>query len=140
MFQITETVALDEGELDWTFSRSGGPGGQNVNKVASKAQLSWALDASAAIAEAVKARLRKVHPGAITSDGRFLIVSQETRDQARNREICLEKLTAYIRAALVPPKTRRATKPTRSSKKRRVADKRLNSARKASRKPGTSDE
>ena len=140
MLQITETVALDDGEISWTFSRSGGPGGQNVNKVASKAQLSWALDASAAIADAVKARLRKAHPGAVTSDGSFQITSQESRDQARNRAICVEKLAEYIRAASVTPKTRRATKPTRSSKRRRVADKRQNSARKASRKPGQSDD
>ncbi len=140
MLQITETVALGDDEIGWTFSRSGGPGGQNVNKVASKAQLSWALDASPALSEAAKARLRKAHPSCVTLEGMFQITSQETRDQARNRELCIEKLTAYIREALVPSKPRFATKPTRSSKKRRVADKRQNSARKASRKPGKADE
>ena len=140
MLQITETVALGDDELSWTFSRSGGPGGQNVNKVASKAQLSWALAASAALSDAAKARLRKAHPSGVNTDGSFQITSQESRDQARNREICLEKLAEYIRDALVPPKPRFATKPTRSSKKRRVADKRQNSERKASRKPGKLDE
>jgi ribosome-associated protein len=140
VLQITETVALGDDEIGWTFSRSGGPGGQNVNKVASKAQLSWALEASPALTEAAKARLRKAHPSCVTLDGSFQITSQESRDQARNREICLEKLAEYIRAALVPPKARFATKPTRSSKKRRVADKRLNSERKASRRPGKMDD
>ena len=140
MLPITETVALGEGELSWTFSRSGGPGCQNVNKVASKAQLSWALDASPAIPETAKARLRKAHPSCVNSDGSFQVTSQESRDQARNREICLEKLAGYIRDALVPPKPRFATKPTRSSKKRRVADKRQNTVRKAARKPGASDD
>ena len=93
MLQITETVALADDEFTWTFSRSGGPGGQNVNKVASKAQLSWALDASPAIDGPSKARLRKAHPSCVTLDGFFLITSQESRDQTRNREICLEKLT-----------------------------------------------
>ncbi len=139
MLTITDAIALGDDELSWTFSRSGGPGGQNVNKVASKAQLSWNLDASAAVPIAAKARLRKAHPGSITLDGHFLITSQESRDQARNREICLEKLAEYIRTALVPPKPRYATKPTRSSKKRRVADKRQNSDRKQARKPGTWD-
>ena len=139
MLPITDTVALTDDELSWTFSRSGGPGGQNVNKVASKAQLSWFMDASAAIADPVKERMRKAHPSCVTQDGHFLITSQESRDQGRNRELCLEKLTAYLREALVPPKPRFATKPTRSSKRRRVADKRQNSDRKASRKPGESD-
>ncbi len=139
MLIIDDAIAIGDDELSWTFSRSGGPGGQNVNKVASKAQLSWFLDGNTTVSDAAKARLRKAHPGALTLDGHFLITSQETRDQARNREICLEKLTEYLRVALVPPKTRRATKPTKSSKKRRVADKRQNSDRKQARKPGTWD-
>ena len=139
MLQITETVALGDEEISWAFSRSGGPGGQNVNKVASKAQLSWFLDGSPAIPEAAKARLRKAHPSCVTLVGYFLISSQESRDQARNKELCLEKLADYIRTALVPPKPRHATKPTRSSKKRRVADKRQNSDRKQARKPGSWD-
>ncbi len=136
MLKITDIVAIADDEISWTFSRSGGPGGQNVNKVASKAQLSWALEASIAVTDPVKERLRKAHPGCVTLDGHFLITSQESRDQGRNRELCLEKLADYLRAALIPPKPRLATKPTRSSKRRRVADKRQNSDRKASRKPG----
>ncbi len=139
MLQITDTIAVADEEFTWAFSRSGGPGGQNVNKVASKAQLSWFLDGSAAISDAAKNRLRKAHPSCLTQEGYFLITSQETRDQARNREICLEKLAEYIRVALVPPKPRFKTKPTKSSKKRRVADKRQNSDRKEARKPGSWD-
>ncbi len=137
MLQITDAITINDDELSWTFSRSGGPGGQNVNKVASKAQLSWFLEGTSAVTDSVKDRLRKAHPSCLTLDGYFLITSQETRDQGRNKELCLEKLTEYLRTALVPPKPRFATKPTRSSKKRRVADKRLNSDRKARRNPGS---
>ena len=69
---------------------------------------------------AAKARLRKAHPSCVTLVGYFLIASQESRDQARNKELCLEKLADYIRTALVPPKPRHATKPTRASKERRI--------------------
>ncbi len=139
MLQITETIALGDDEITWAFSRSGGPGGQNVNKVASKAQLSWFLDGTAAIAEPVKARLKKAHPSCLTQEGYFLITSQESRDQGRNKEICLEKLAEYLLAASTPPKKRFATKPTKSSKSRRVADKRQNADRKENRKTGSWD-
>lgn len=139
MLQITETIALGDDEITWAFSRSGGPGGQNVNKVASKAQLSWFLDGTAAIAEPVKARLKNAHPSCLTQEGYFLITSQESRDQGRNKEICLEKLAEYLQTALTPPKKRFATKPTKSSKRRRVADKRQNADRKENRKPGSWD-
>jgi len=139
MLQITESIALGDDEITWAFSRSGGPGGQNVNKVASKAQLSWYLDGTAAIAEPVKTRLKKAHPSCLTQEGYFLITSQESRDQGRNKEICLEKLAEYLQTASIPPKKRFATKPTKSSKRRRAADKRQNADRKENRKLGSWD-
>jgi len=139
MLQITESIALGDDEITWAFSRSGGPGGQNVNKVASKAQLSWYLDGTAAIAEPVKTRLKKAHPSCLTQEGYLLITSQESRDQGRNKEICLEKLAEYLQTASIPPKKRFATKPTKSSKRRRAADKRQNADRKENRKLGSWD-
>lgn len=139
MLVINDAVAISDEEFTWTFARSGGPGGQNVNKVASKAQLAWNFAANSSVPPAVKKRLLEGHPNSLTQDGFFLVTAQETRDQGRNRELCLEKLAEYLRAALVPPKPRYATKPTRSSKKRRIADKKNNSDRKQARKPGSWD-
>jgi len=136
MLVITETVAIPDEELTWTYARASGPGGQNVNKVASKAILRWTLAANSSVPELAKARLRSKHPAHVTLEGEFLVTSQEYRDQERNRERCLEKLTAWILTALTPPKPRRPTKPTKSSQRRRVDDKKKQGARKASRKSG----
>jgi len=134
MLAITESIAIPDEELDWSFARSGGPGGQNVNKVASKAHLRWAIARNSSVPEIVKSRLCVAHPAQLTTDGEFLITSQEYRDQERNRERCVEKLVEWISAALVVPKPRVATKPSKASKRRRVAAKRKQGERKAGRK------
>lgn len=139
MLAVTDAISIPDEEFAWAFSRSGGPGGQNVNKVASKAELRWPLDASPSVPDAVKARLRAAHPARVTVDGEFLVTSQEYRDQERNRQRCLEKLAAMIRKAATPPKPRVKTKPSKSSQRRRVEGKRKTSARKASRRT-TGDE
>jgi ribosome-associated protein len=137
--RVSETIVIPDGELTWEYARSGGPGGQNVNKVASKATLRWALAASAAVPEAVKQRLRAAHPGRLAATGEFLVTSQEYRDQERNRERCEGKLAEMVRAALHPPKPRKKTKPTKGSKLRRLADKKLNSTKKTTRRGGWSE-
>src|ERR1700675_2585123 len=111
MFEITPTIAIPETEFTWSFARSGGPGGQNVNKVASKAVLRWHIAASSALPEEVKIRLALQQKRFFTQDGELFIMSQKYRDQERNRDDCLEKLRAIILQALVVPKARKKTRP-----------------------------
>ena len=130
---LTHPFPIPEAELSWSFARSGGPGGQNVNKVASKAILRWAFADSPSVPDAVKNRLRRAHPAHVTSEGDFLVTSQEYRDQDRNRTRCLDKLAAMLQAAATPPKARVKTKPSRSSQRRRVDGKKIQAAKKARR-------
>ncbi|HVK15889.1 MAG TPA: alternative ribosome rescue aminoacyl-tRNA hydrolase ArfB [Fimbriiglobus sp.] len=139
MLQITPAIAIPDAELSWAYARSGGPGGQNVNKVASKVVLRWALDASPSVPPAVKDRIRAAHPSYVTTDGDLLVTSEKFRDQGRNREDCLAKLAAMIRRAATPPKPRKPTKPTKGSKTRRLAAKKQQSERKAGRRPPGTD-
>jgi ribosome-associated protein len=135
VLRVTEAIAIPDGELSWTYARSGGPGGQNVNKVASKATLRWAMAASPSVAWAVKDRLRAAHPSYVTADGELLVTSEKYRDQGRNREDCLAKLAAMVRRAATPPKPRKPTRPTKGSKTRRLAAKRHQAERRAGRRP-----
>ncbi len=134
MIPITETLQIPESELSWSYARSGGPGGQNVNKVESKVLLRWGLAASLAVPDPVKDRIRSAHPSRLTVEGDLLVVSQRYRDQERNRQDCAEKLSEIVRLALTPPKPRRPTKPTWGSKQRRLSDKKKQGERKAGRK------
>ncbi len=134
MLHVTDAIAIPDEELVWAFARSGGPGGQNVNKVASKAVLRWAMAASPSVPPGVKDRLRAAHPSYVTAAGEFLVSSEKYRDRRRNREDCLQKLAAMVRRAAAPPRPRKATKPTRASKRRRLAEKRHRAERKALRR------
>ncbi len=136
MLEINAHLRLPDGELTWTFVRAGGPGGQNVNKVASKAVLRWNLAASASLPEDIKARLRARQANRITADGELILTSQRHRDQERNRQDCLDKLREMIAEAAKRPKTRRRTKPTRGSKERRLQAKKRRAATKAGRRGG----
>jgi ribosome-associated protein len=134
MLEVNDRIRIPDEEFSWSFVRSGGPGGQNVNKVASKAVLRWNLTASPSVPDDVKGRLYAQQRRRISSDGDLLLTSQRYRDQERNRLDCLEKLREMLRAAAVPPKARRKTKPTRGSRERRLADKRRRASLKASRR------
>jgi ribosome-associated protein len=136
MIAVTDSVTIPAAELCWEYARSGGPGGQNVNKVASKATLRWAVAASEAISPEAKARLRAAHPSHHTAEGEFLVTSQEFRDQERNRQRCEEKLAAMVLAALTPPKPRKKTKPSKASQRRRLDDKKRQAEKKSTRKSG----
>ena len=128
-------LEIPDTELEWTYVRSGGPGGQNVNKVASKAVLRWNAVATTALPDAVKARLLAQQAGRLTTEGDLLLTSQRYRDQERNRQDCLEKLRELVTAATVVPKVRKKKKPTRASKERRLATKKHRSEVKKQRKP-----
>ncbi len=134
MLTITPTLTIPDDEFAWTYVRAGGPGGQNVNKVSSKAVLRWNFDASPSIPPDIKARFRQREGGRITSTGDVLITSQRFRDQERNRQDCLEKLAALLQAAAVPPRRRKKTRPTKGSVERRLQAKKQRSGAKASRR------
>jgi ribosome-associated protein len=134
MLEVNDRIRIPDDEFSWMFVRSSGPGGQNVNKVASKAVLRWNVNASPSVPDDVKARLGQQQRRRITGDGDLLLTSQRYRDQERNRLDCLEKLTEMLRAATVIPKARRKTKPSRGAKERRLAEKRRRSGRKAERR------
>jgi ribosome-associated protein len=134
MLEVDATIAIPLEEFIWTYARSGGPGGQNVNKVESKAVLRWPMAASDRIEARVKARIRELFPSRVTDAGELVISSQEHRDRERNRDACLTKLAELIRRAAERPIPRRATKPTKGSKLRRLNAKKRESNRKANRK------
>lgn len=113
-----------EREIDWSAARSRGPGGQNVNKVASAALLTWDFSASSALSEEEKFLVREKLARRISQDQFLYLRSDESRDFPRNKQRCLEKLRELLNQALHRPKPRRATKPTRASKVRRKEGKR----------------
>ena len=130
---MTSTVTIPAEDLSWSAARSGGPGGQNVNKVASKVDLRFDLVGTRVLAPEAKDRLRALPGVRLDAEGRVLIVSQESRDQGANLEAARERLADLVRRALIRPKRRRATKPTRASKRRRIDDKRRTSEKKRGR-------
>jgi ribosome-associated protein len=134
MLAVNEQIRIPETEFAWSFVRSGGPGGQNVNKVASKAVLRWHLAASPSLPERVKLRLRARQRKRVTDAGELVLSSQRYRDQERNRADCLEKLRAMILDAAFEPKPRKETRPTRGSRERRLAQKRRRAGVKSARR------
>ncbi len=139
MLEITPQLSIPDEEFEWTYVRSGGPGGQNVNKVASKAVLRWNLADTPSLSDEVKARFRAQQANRVTVEGEVVLSSQRYRDQERNRADCLEKLRELILAATVRPKVRRKTRPTRGSKERRLQEKRRRSNTKTGRRDGGSE-
>jgi ribosome-associated protein len=127
-------VVIPAAELRWDFARSGGPGGQNVNKVATKVELRWAPGASSALSEADRERLLGRLAGRLTAEGDLIVTSSRTRDQSRNREDARRKLAALIAAALAEPKPRKKTVPSRAAIERRLREKQERSMLKSSRR------
>jgi ribosome-associated protein len=121
--EITPEVSIPDGDLTYAFVRASGPGGQNVNKVSSAVQLRFDMEGSTALSEPVKNRLRVLAGRRLTDDGAILIIARNQRSQEHNRREALERLADLVQRALVVPKTRRATKPTRASKERRLEGK-----------------
>jgi ribosome-associated protein len=134
MLFVPPNIRIADDELKFTFVRSSGPGGQNVNKVNSKAVLRWNVRASSGVADAVRQRFISRFGGRLTESGDLVLASQRFRDQKRNEDDCLEKLRAMLAAVAHPPKRRRKTKPTRASVERRKVQKRETSHKKQRRR------
>ena len=132
--RVGPTLTIPEDELHEAFSRSGGSGGQNVNKVSSKAVLHWDVLNSPSLPPDVRGRFVEAYPTRITKAGEIVIHSEEYRDQPKNIQACYDKLRQMIVAVLRPPKKRRPTKPTKGSKVRRLKEKKARSETKAGRR------
>jgi ribosome-associated protein len=123
MIRITDSISLDEREIEENFVRSTGPGGQNVNKLSTAVQLRFDVRRSPSLLPAVRARLERLAGRRLTTEGVLIIIAQRHRTQERNRQDARERLVDLIRRAAEPPRPRHATKPTLGSKRRRLEGK-----------------
>jgi len=140
MLVVNERLKIPLKELEFTFARSSGPGGQNVNKVNTKATLRWSVTTSPALSEAVRGRFCERYRRRITKEGDLIVTSQRFRDRGRNVADCLAKLRNMLAEAAVAPKRRKKTKPSKASLYRRKKDKLAISRKKQLRRDPTVDE
>jgi ribosome-associated protein len=117
---ITPDIAIPDDELEWKFIRSSGPGGQNVNKVASAVQLRFLLPINSSLPVGARNRLRRIAGQKINDDGTILISARSERSQDQNKRDALERLAELVKSAMIEPKIRKKTRPTKASKERRI--------------------
>ena len=134
MLVVDSQITIPLEELRFTFARSSGPGGQNVNKLNTKAVLRWAVTTSSRLAEDVRQRFLAKYRHRVTAEGELVIASQRFRDQRRNVQDCLEKLRAMLASVTTAPVRRKRTRPSRGSIERRLQSKRASSLKKSQRR------
>jgi len=138
--EVTERVRIPAHEVELSYARSGGPGGQHVNKTSSKVLLRWSPASSGALDEDERARVLTKLASRLTEEGELLLTSERHREQSRNVEDVVARLAAVVRAALERPRARRKTRPTTASKQRRLAAKRQRGDTKRKRRPPSAED
>ena len=139
LLAVNESVSIPRSELDVRVSRSSGAGGQHVNKTSSRVEIFWNILGSRALDEDQRTRLLGRLSSRLTSDGSIRVVASDMRSQTRNRELAEERLADLVRRALIVPKKRRATKPTKASREARLESKKRHSTKKAERRKKSFD-
>ncbi|MDP6466515.1 MAG: alternative ribosome rescue aminoacyl-tRNA hydrolase ArfB [Pirellulaceae bacterium] len=140
MLVVNHRIAVPLKEFNFTYSRSSGPGGQNVNKVNTKVTLHWSVSSSSSVPEDVRGRFVEKFRRRINNKGQLVVVSQRFRDQGRNVGDCLAKLREMLSSVAIAPKARKATRPSRASRERRLQAKQRTSDKKRGRGRVTRDD
>ncbi len=138
--RVTARVVIPRSEIHFSFVRSSGPGGQNVNKVSSKAVLRWSVIRSPSIPDDVRGRFLSRYFRRINDRGELVLTSQRFRDQAKNLDDCLEKMRSLLATVATPPRPRKKTRPSKASKERRLQDKRVTAQKKQRRRSPNRDD
>lgn len=139
LLAVNETLSIPRSELDVRVSRSSGAGGQHVNKTSSRVEIFWNVASSRALTAEQRERLREKLASRLSSDGAVRVVASDMRSQSRNRELAEERLAELVRRALVVPRRRKPTKPTRAAKEARLESKKRHSHKKRQRRDGSFD-
>ena len=139
LLQVNDTLSIPRSELDVSVSRASGAGGQHVNKTSSRVEIFWNIPGSRALSEEQRSRLLEKLASKLTTEGSIRVVASDMRSQSRNRDLAEERLADLVRRALIIPKKRRATKPTRAAKEARLESKKRHSTKKRDRRTTSLD-